>query len=480
MRQHRLFLSLALLLLAACVAHDKAGDRAASVGDWKSAYGEYRQAVQDKPDDPVLRQKLAEARVQALAWSTSRARACAAQESWDCALVEADFVLSVDAGNVEMASLRRTAADAVAQGRVSEARAQIARGQLGPAADGIRAGLQLSSAPPVVSAARAAIAEWERAAIPQSDQLRAARRWPEAIALLQAGVSIDPTLQPRLDAAAREYEAWRTAEHDRLIAEGVAFGEAGRWAEAADRFHAAQELRPDPRARALERYARLVVAGDQAIAGRDWAGATRAFQEAAALDVDRTGYARAQLARVTLRPYAIRVKSVLVTPLRPDGMPWVGPRTPGIERAQSVVARAWGRPVGGDVVLALDRVPPVNRPAVAVELALPDGRRLTTSPARSLLVAPEAVVVIATNGFDPRRIGFRILHRHASGAEESIAFGELGVADLVARRAVVVQDRAGLLEVTADPADGAVDGTFSNLYPVAPGGPPPPRPAPRT
>ena len=49
----------------------------------------------------------------------------------------------------------------------------------------------------------------------ESDKLRAARRYPEAIALLQTGANLDPSLRGQLDATAREYEGWKAAEHDR-------------------------------------------------------------------------------------------------------------------------------------------------------------------------------------------------------------------------------------------------------------------------
>ena len=74
----RRWLPLALALLAACVAHEKVGDRAAALGDWKTAEREYAEAVRKDPEKKDLREKYRVARASALAESTRRAQACAA------------------------------------------------------------------------------------------------------------------------------------------------------------------------------------------------------------------------------------------------------------------------------------------------------------------------------------------------------------------------------------------------------------------
>ena len=460
----RSYVALALALaLSACVAHDKAGDRAAAVGDWRAAFGEYRQALADKPEDPALRQKFAEARGQALAASVARARACAAQASWPCALDEATFVVSVDPANLEMTDLARRAGEEVAVGRAREGQDLVARGDLNGGAEAIADAARRSQAPRATQAVRAATATWERAALAEVDRLRSAQQYPDAIALLQTGVALDPSLRPRRGAG--EYEAFRTAEHDRLVAEGEGALAAGRFADAAERFRAARAVRPDDRAGRLEAYAGLLDQGDQALRREDWRAATRAYQDAAATGVDRSGYARTQLARVMPRPYAVRLKTVLVTPLRPDGVPWVGPSGPRVSRAQDIVSAAWGPDVSGRVVLALAEVPPQNRPNLSVEITLPGERKLRTPFDRALYTSPPGVVVVVANGFDRRRLAFRLLHEEPSGIE-SIAFFDVGLGELVARGGAVLQDRTGLLQVTADAADGAVEGSFTDLVPV--------------
>src|SRR5512144_1772733 len=116
MRNHLLKAAplLALSLLAACVAHDKQGDKYAAVGDWKNAYANYRQALADKPQDPVLKQKFEDARSRALADAITAANGCATQRNWECALQESDFVLSVDASRTDIAQVRARAATELA------------------------------------------------------------------------------------------------------------------------------------------------------------------------------------------------------------------------------------------------------------------------------------------------------------------------------------------------------------------------------
>src|SRR5689334_10853752 len=116
------------MLLGACTAHEKSGDRAAAVGDWKSAYMSYRAALGDEPT-PELQKKFAEARDHAMADTQKRAQACAQVNDWNCALQEADFALQIDGGNAELASFRANAANQVALSHLEAADSASARGQ---------------------------------------------------------------------------------------------------------------------------------------------------------------------------------------------------------------------------------------------------------------------------------------------------------------------------------------------------------------
>src|SRR6266702_4504724 len=254
-------LLLAAVLLASCVAHEKSGASAAAVGDWRHAVLEYRSAVESSPEDPVLRKKFDEARAHALSSSTQRARLCASQGDFECAL-DAD------------------AARQVALLRVRDAQSAIARGDLDRAGAALRAGRELSSAPDVVQAVRRAGASYAASAAAASESLRQARRFPEAVKVLAGAVEFDPALAPRLAALRAEHEAFRTAEHDRLVFEAEGALGQRSWLDAAERLRAAQGFRPDERAGGLERYARAMASGEAAVARADFRGAERAYRQA--------------------------------------------------------------------------------------------------------------------------------------------------------------------------------------------------------
>lgn len=469
-----------LLTLAACAAHDKAGDKAAAVGDWKTAFVEYRQAVADDPKDPTLAARFAEARQKALAQASGQARACAAQGQWTCALNEAQFALTIDPADVELGRLRGEAAHRVALERVRAAEGELARGNLQAAQGLLVDARKLSADRAVDDAARAVERRWVGAAMDEADRLRVARRYPEALALVQAAVGYDPSLRPQLDRLGREYEDFRAAEFLRLSQEGERAMAQGAWADAAARFHAAQEARPDERVKALERYCALVQRGDQAVGHGDFEAATAAFREAAALRVDRTGYADAQLARVAVRPWAVRVRGVLVDPVRPDGTPWIGPPSVRLNRvARELAGRAVSR-LDGHVLRVVNDVPRENRPRLLVEVVLPDGRRLASTVRDGPYFTLDASFVVAANGFDRRRLALRVVHQEPGRPAEPVGELTVPVGELVARPSGLVSAPPILaMELLVDPADGAAEGSGRGFAPVAepPRPPPPPKPA---
>src|SRR5574341_596266 len=486
MRAHLLKIAplVALTLLASCVAHDKQGDKYAAVGDWKNAYANYRQALANKPQDPVLKQKFENARERALQDASAAANGCASQGQWECALQESDFVLSVDASRSEIASVRQRAATEVALSRLGQVQAEVVAGRLQVAAGLIQQARQLSTDPSVENEARRATEIYSSGVVDESEKLREARRYPEAIALLQAGANLDPGLRSRLDAAVREYESWKAAEHDRFMAEGDGHLSAGRWAEAQSSFRSAQQMRPDDRGRLLEQYARFMLAGDEAVNRSDWNGATQIGRASCRERVDR-GFAEEQAARVTVRPWAVNLKTVVITPLRPNRTPWVGESSRRLDRIQEILAGGWRDPLAGRVLLALNDIPPVNRPDLVIEVTLPDGTRLHSRPGRAIYAAPRAAFVVASNGFDRRKVAFRVFHRLPGGATEEIGYADATLGELVSRRMLVLQDRSVCaLELTVDPADGSREGAYTGLTmvsaPVAARPAPPPPPATRT
>ncbi len=466
----------ALLALAGCAAHDKAGDKAAAVGDWKTAYVEYRQAVADDEKNPALRARFEEARAKALDLSGRQARACAAQGQWDCALAEADFALSIEPGQAELAGLRRDAARSVALERVRQAEGETSRGGLTQARNLLAEARRLSSDRAVDEAARAAERRWTVAAAAEAEKLRAARRFPEAVGLLETAAGFDPSLRPQLERAQREWAAFRDAEFNRLMAEGDRALASGAFTEAASRFRAAQASRPDERAKGMERYANLCAQGEQAIARGDFGQAERTYREAAGLRVDR-GFAEAQLGRVAVRPWAVTVRGVLIDPVRPDGTPWIGPPSARLNSVARTLA-ALGPGVDARVLRAANDVPRDNRPALVVEVVYPDGRRLASAPYDGPFFTADATFILAANGFDQRRVTLRVLHQERSRPATLVGEVHLPVGELLSRPfSALAQAPLLAVELSVTPSDGAPEGAARGFAPVVEPPRPPPPPA---
>src|SRR5262245_24406415 len=119
----RLLPVLALLALAGCVAHEKAGDSAAATGDWKTAYTHYRQALSEKPDTPGLKEKRDAARREALSQAWQRARGCEQQGDWTCAMGESEYMLSIEPNHPDALGMKNAASARVAMARIADARA---------------------------------------------------------------------------------------------------------------------------------------------------------------------------------------------------------------------------------------------------------------------------------------------------------------------------------------------------------------------
>jgi hypothetical protein len=453
------------------------GDRAAATGDWKAAYLEYRQAVSDDPKDAKLKEKLAAARAQALATSSAAARGCFARRDWGCAVGEADFALSIEPGNVELSGVRRDAGLELALVETEQARALVAQGQLRQADATMRAAQSHSNDPRVSQALSRVAGQLVVAAVADSDRHRAAQDFPEALAQLQLALPYEPAMRDRIEAVRREQATWQRAEHDRLMAEGEQLLTRYAWADAAARFRAAQAALNDEAARAAERYARLAISADAAVERGDWPTATRDYQEMTRLRAEPSGFAAGQLARVMVRPWAVRLRSVLVSPVRPDGMPWVGPPRPVVARIASEVARAAGAPNNAPLLMLLNQLPWENVPTVVVEVVAPGGVPLLTTPHRGLYTSLSSTVVVAGNAFERRRIAFRVYHAENYGLVGNIGTVEVAIGDLVTRGGATLRtEPVPALELTAEPADGVPVGSFSDLTPAAP---PPPRGEPR-
>ncbi|HTT70818.1 MAG TPA: hypothetical protein VMG32_06305 [Anaeromyxobacteraceae bacterium] len=387
-----------LLLLAGCAAHEKAGDRAGAVGDWKTAEREYARALQSDPDQKDLQAKYQEARTHALAESRRAAQACAVGQDWECALSESQYALGLDPGDATMAALRRDAGREAGRQRLSHAREALARGESARAMELIEAARTATQDPAVEAAARSLVPSAVAAAAHEADRYRAARQYPQAIDLLSRATRLDPGVGPHLEAVKAEYESFKDAEAERLAQEGDRFLAARQLSEARARYDEAVAIRPMSRARELSRYTSLLQEGDAAVARRDFGGAERAYRTALDSGLDR-GFARDGLDRVVVHRFAVRLRTVRV--------------------------RGGGPP--GDLF---------------VTVSLPDGRRLLTPPQRGNFARLEASFVVAANSYDERVVSAHVFRRvaHAADPPFDLGSGSFRLADLLARRSLALRD----------------------------------------
>ncbi len=455
------------LVMAACVAHEKVGDKAAAVGDWETALNAYGQALADDPSKPELKEKYERAKREAVADAYKKAQACASAGDWKCAVGEADFALKVDGGNSEIAAFRATAARSLALQQITESHQVATQGKFRVALDMIDKAKVLSSDPAVVQEAATARMGLAAMADAEAERLRQSRSYPEAVEALSVAVSIDGSKRGKLDALQREYEAFRTAEYERLARDGDMALARRDWAAAESNYVAALKMKPGGRAEPLARYAGGVGAAEAALARRDYFNAANAYRQAVDSGQDSSGYAASQLALVEVRPYAVRIRSVLARPIRPDGRPWAGNMNPYMSRLLGMFTTEFAGGRGARrLVEAAMSIPPENRPNLSVQVALPDGTRITTPAVHGLYVAYDSEFIVATNAFDERRLSLRVVHGNAQFSED-IGVVEFPLGEIVRRREAHLNGGSvAALDLNIELAPGRYDGMFANMFPV--------------
>lgn len=432
-------LAVLLALLAGCAAHEKAGDRASSVGDWKTAEREYARALRDDPEKKDVQAKYREARTHALDEARRRAQACSVGQDWECALAESEYALGLDGGDAAMAALRRDAGREAGRLRLRRAREALDRGESARAIELIEGARAATQDPGVEAEAARLVGPAVRAASDDAERLREARQYPQAIDLLSRAARLDPGVGPQLQAVQAEQERWKDAEAERLAREGDALLDARRLAEARTRYDQATAIRPASRSRDLARYVAFLMEGDDAVARRSFGVAERSYHSAVETGLDR-GFARDGLERVQVRRWAVRLRAVRVRRGGPPG-------------------------------------------ELAVAVSLPDGRQVATPPLRGDWARLDAAFVVAANSYDERIVSARVLRLvHRPGADDppfDLGTVSFRLSDLLAQRGLVLAE--GVVEelrLDAVPTD-LPEGEVRGLVPVvAP--PPPPRPPPRT
>jgi hypothetical protein len=463
-----------VLCLTACVAHEKNGDQAAAVGDWKTAMAAYREALLNEPESPILRQKYEQARKEAVSEATRHAHSCAGARDWQCAVEEADFVLAVEGPNADMAAFRADAARSLAREQIQRARTEASSQRFPEALGYLKRVTAVSDDPEIIQEATRAKAEVVGLADVEAERLRQLKAYPRSLELLRLMASVDVSKQQKLQLVEAEYEQHLAAEYERLAREGDEALAQRRWAQAQEKYEEALRMKSGGRAESLARYAEGMARGESALAKRDFVTSAEGYRQAVESGMDRDGSAAAKLARVEIRPYALRIRSVLVMPTRLDGRPWVGPAAPIfgrlLERGMEVTAGADNRAALKFLLRAAERVPMQNRPTLSVIVTLPNGERLVT-PSRNGLYAvfndPE--LVIATNHFDERNVVFQVVQGEGSSMEEvgmvSVALGEL----VQRQEAELSKQSIAALDLVSGPGVGRVDGMFTGLRPVGDG-----------
>ena len=427
-----------LALLTGCAAHEKNGDRAASVGDWKTAYFQYREATSRDPDDEEIRTKFRRSRREALADASRKATACAATQQWACAVGEADFSLEVQPGDTQMARFRQSSAHSLAEQRVEEARAHALARDFAAAFTALDEAARYGS--PGLSSGALAAARLEVAALAdtEAERFRQQRAFPEALALLTQAAAVDPTRAAHLDSVRAEHEQFLDAEHARLASEADVALSRRDWARAHELYAAAAAMRPQGRAAPLAAYAGHVQQAELALAAQDFLQSADAYRRAVATGEDPGHYAQDRLAAVELRPYTVRVRSVLALPAG-GFVPELGQGGRGNARTRAML------------IAMADRVPLAERPDLAVIVLLPDGPRLATPTRKALYTPLESRFSLYSNQFEERTLSFRVVDRRAGG-DVDLGLVEVPLRALLQGRTQFYEGGAvASLELQADP-----------------------------
>jgi tetratricopeptide (TPR) repeat protein len=461
----------AFALLAACASHQKAGDRAGAVGDWKTAEREYAQALRDDPDSTDLRAKHRSAREQALSGAVGRARACAAGEDWDCAYAEADYAAALDGANAELALFRRDAARSLGLARVRKAEDASRRREYGLGLELLAQARAVTDDAGVASQGQRLQPALVRGAVESAEKLRASGQLPQAIELLARAAEADGSVRPRLEAVRAEHGRQLDAEYESRTAQGDALLAQGRYGDAQLAYEAALQARQGGRAAPLARYAAEMSSAQAAAQSRQWDRAAKCYQAAVKTGVADGGQAAQELERVRMRPYAVQLRSVLVRPSRPDGRPWVGERSRVFDAVmiagQSISAARVGSGDGAALKMALDvanAMPAENRPTLVLRVDAPGVPRLTTPPRRGLHAVLDGSVAVLANHYDERPLSVRVVHDDGV-AQHDVGVVSIPLGELVARRRIVAADGSVLrLELEIAPTDAAA-GTATGFGP---------------
>jgi hypothetical protein len=484
----------ALMFLAGCVTITKEADSAAATGDWKTAYVRYQAALEAKPDAKEVKQKLENARGRALQQSRAKAQLCLQQRDWSCVRGESQFILTAEPGAPDAVQLDAQASMSEALDVLESARATAAQRRFREALEATSRASTLSSAPEVAAKRLDVNREIALAAIAEADRLRPDRKYAEALEAMKVAAQCDPAHANRLRQVEAERDQWVSYQYEAATYEGDQLMDRRDWAAARDRYRAAIAIRSGGRAEGLARYSDAMARGTAALSSHSYPSAEAAFKEAVATSLDR-GEARRAISRLKVRPFRIALLSLLLMPARPDGNPWVGPKSPAFSSFASQVQEHLANHAYERAVELALTVPNENWPKVRLEVALPDGTQLTTRPGTGLFITYQGELVVSAFGYDDQRLIFRVMQRSAGGSDSEIGRTEVTLGELSEDGDVFLgSETVGQLHVTAVAPEGAAVGSVSGLsklevapaaaspgsHPPAASPPPPPPVAPHT
>jgi len=447
------------LVLAACVAHEKVGDSAAAVGDWKTAYVSYRQALAEKPETPGLKEKHDQARVAAVAESWNKAQGCESMQQYDCARAETEFLLQLEPTHAEAIAMRQRAVTQQALVTVNSARAAAAQHRYQEAMS-LLAKSRESNDPAVVQQTQLAEQEIIAGASMEADRLRGARQYDESIQLYELLAGMDGKYRDAVRVVSGEREQHLNALYEDQARRGDAALKSNDFRTAHAAYLEAEKVRPNGRAAPLVRYTATLISADEAITAKNWPAAETALRDAVATGKD-DGRAAEMLDRVRLRTYKVSLRSVMLMPTRLDGSAWVGNTTPLFFRISQQMSQALQKNNFDRASQAAMDLPYENRPKVKVEVTLPDGMQLA-SPFREGVYAPfEGEFTIAANAFDERRIAFKVLLEKDN---EEAGRAEVSLRDLFTKGDLNVGSQTiASVRLVSEGAEGRQPGTFVGL-----------------
>src|SRR5205085_2254498 len=130
---------------------------------------------------------------------------------------------------------------------------------------------------------------------------------------------------------------------------------------------------------------------------------------------------------VEVRPYRIRLSSVLVNPVGPDGKPWTEPKSAPLKGGVSVPpppsmpnngqrGQAYRDQLKGYTA----RLPAWAKPNLVVDITLPDGRVLRAGPKNDTWVTFDGWFVLNTNQMDARPLLVSVKHRSAENGDKDL------------------------------------------------------------